>query len=879
MGILRSATSYRSRPLVDGWEVAPTEPDTVVTPNELTGKFYPASVPGTAAGALRAAGAWDFDKPRDFDAQDWWFRTRFARDSHDATSSDGARHGDGTALTVLKLGGLATVADVWLNGVKLLEADNMFRAYELEVGSALRDDNELAIRFRSLAALVKARRGRPRWKTKLVDSQQLRWFRTTLLGRIPGWTPPVAAVGPWRPVVLEERRHVAIQGASVRAIREGDAGRVVVVFGARVLGQGTLESAHLRVGEHRQSLSPVRARDGTWTIAGDLRISHVEPWWPHTHGPSPLYPVMLELRAEQHDVAFDLGHVGFRTIDLVSNEKTFELRVNDVPVFCRGACWTTTDIATLDGDGAGAAHALDTARAAGMNMIRVGGTMVYESDAFYDACDEKGIMLWQDFMFANMDYPADDDAFRDNVVEEARQVMDRLEARPSLAVVCGNSEVEQQVAMLGLSRELWKPKLFYETLPAVVGTLRPDVEYVPSSPTLGTLPFEVDTGLSHYYGVGAYLRPLDDARRAGVRFTSECLGFSNVPDDATIELVLGSGESPFHHPRWKARVPRDSGPGWDFEDVRDHYLALLFGVDPAAVRYADTTRYLALGRVATGEVMARTLAEWRRPASTCRGALIWFYRDLWPGAGWGVVDATGRPKAAYYFVKRASKSVALFVTDEGLSGLDLHVVNESPEALACEVRLALYRDGEAPVAEGTKVEHVLPRAATSLRANVLLPTFFDVTYAYRFGPPAHDVTVVTLVDARTKAVLDQAFHFPRGLGIFGASDLGLEGRLTEAGPGRYTVTLRTRRFALAVSVEVDGCEPDDNYFHLAPGAEKTVTFVRRAGQGRPQGWVKALNGLSSLRLALPAAGSASAAPGGPGPTSGGAGEKAAKGAS
>jgi beta-mannosidase len=141
-----------------------------------------------------------------------------------------------------------------------------------------------------------------------------------------------------------------------------------------------------------------------------------------------------------------------------------------------------------------------------------------------------------------------------------------------------------------------------------------------------------------------------------------------------------------------------------------------------------------------------------------------------------------------------------------------------------------------------------------LRANSLLPSFFDVTYAYRFGPPAHDVTVVTLADARTSAVLDQAFHFPRGLGVFGTCDLGLEGTLAEAGPGRFTVTLRTRRFAVAVRVTVDGCEPDDNYFHLAPGVEKKVTFVRRTGQGRPQGWVQAQNGRAPLRLALAATG-------------------------
>ena len=201
-------------------------------------------------------------------------------------------------------------------------------------------------------------------------------------------------------------------------------------------------------------------------------------------------------------------------------------------------------------------------------------------------------------------------------------------------------------------------------------------------------------------------------------------------------------------------------------------------------------------------------------------------------------------------MKRASKSVAIFATDEGLNGLDLHVVNESSEPLEGEVRLALYRDGEAVVASGTKIERVLPRSGVTLRADALLPGFLDVTYAYRFGPPAHDVTVVTLVDAKSQVVLDQAFHFPRGLGSLAPCELGLEGTLREVEGGLYAVTLRTRRFALAVAIAVEGCLPDDNYFHLAPGVQKSVTLVRRSGHGRPQGWLSALNGRSAVRLAL-----------------------------
>jgi beta-mannosidase len=137
-----------------------------------------------------------------------------------------------------------------------------------------------------------------------------------------------------------------------------------------------------------------------------------------------------------------------------------------------------------------------------------------------------------------------------------------------------------------------------------------------------------------------------------------------------------------------------------------------------------------------------------------------------------------------------------------------------------------------------------------LRGSALLPAFFDMTYAYRFGPPAHDVTTAMLVDAQSQMVLDEAFHFPRGLGALAPCDLGLEGTLFARSDGSFAATVRTRRFALAIAIAVEGFLPDDNYFHLSPGAEKTVTLVRRSGQGRPQGWVSALNGRSPVRLAL-----------------------------
>ena len=432
----------------------------------------------------------------------------------------------------------------------------------------------------------------------------------------------------------------------------------------------------------------------------------------------------------------------------------------------------------------------------------------------------------------------------------------RTQTSPCLAVLCGNSEIEQQTAMLGLPRALWTQALFEEVLPGIARTARPDVPYWTSSPstlTRGALPFQVSAGVAHYYGVGAYMRPLEDARRSEVRFTSECLGFSNVPEDATIEKVLGDGEAPPHHPAWKARIPRDSGPGWDFEDVRDHYVQRLFGVDPARLRYADVARWLALGRVATGEAMGATFAEWRRRRSTCRGGLVWFYRDLWPGAGWGVVDATGMPKAAYYYLKRAFQSVALFVSDEGLDGLELHARNDSDAAIDASLCLTLYRHGEVRVAEGRADVTVPARGSAEVRGDTMFEHFLDTTHAYRFGPPGHDVAVATMTDRATGLRCGEAFHFPGGLPSAQASDLGLEAIADPLEGGAFRVTLRTRKLAQSVAIEARGFRADDAYFHVAPGGERQITLQPAPGGKAPSklaGTVFPLNAQSPVKIAV-----------------------------
>jgi beta-mannosidase len=829
------------RPLTEGWELALLPPGAAADPVALAAikpQWLPARVPGTAAAALFAAGEADFSRLPDLDAQDVWYRCVFRAEGHVA-----ARHR-------LLFEGLATLAQVWLNGRPVLQSSSMFLAHEVEAGAGLGTDNELLIRFAALGEALKAAPSRPRWRAGLVEQQQLRRVRTTLLGRIPGWTPKLAAVGPWKPVGLQRQGALEWQGGELRAALEGGSGVVRASVELRSASPGIrVSAAQLQLGEAAAALQ-VRQADGqTWHLSGEVRLDAVQLWWPHTHGEPVLYPVRVQVESSSGALELDFGKTGFRLLHLHCRDGEFAFELNGAPLFCRGACWTPGDILNLLGDEAATRQQLLLAREAGMNLLRVSGPMCYEADHFHALCDELGILVWQDWMFAAMDYPAGDPAFVSAVEDEARQFLRRTQLSPSLALLCGNSEVEQQAAMLGLPRECWRNALFAEVLPRLGAALRPDVPYWPSSPAGGVLPFQVDRGAAHYFGVGAYLRPLSDARRCGLRFAAECLAFANVPEAETAEQILGAVPPPVHHPAWKARVPRDRGAGWDFDDVRDHYLRELFQADPLQLRYADPERYLALGRVVTGEVMAATFGEWRRHGSSCAGALVWFLRDLWPGAGWGVVDSTGLPKAAWYYLKRAMAPLALFITDEGLNGLALHAVNDRAQPLAARLSLSLYRQGGQRVAQAAQDIRVPPRGSLELRAAALLDGFLDVNYAYRFGPPGHELVHAQLLDAATGSELAGDFFFPLGHAFAVQPALGLEGELTALDDGSYRLAVGTAQFAQAVSIEAPGWRPEHNYFHLAPGARRELRLLpRQPGLRLRQVLVGALNTAQRLRL-------------------------------
>ncbi len=832
-------SSTRSTALSEGWSLVSTPPGAWSSPADIAAdaRWEAAVVPGTVA---LSVGPDDVDGHQPYDAVDWWYRFRLPEGAFD---EDAPRQR-------LRFAGLATLAEVWLGGRKILDSTNMFCAHEVDVTGSGLAGSELVICFRSLQAALGERRPRPRWKTKLVESQQLRWFRTTLLGRIPGWAPAIQPVGPWRSVRAESVLGLDVRSFRVRPSIEGRDGRVDVALTLEDTGDGIgLKEALLEVSGAEFPLE-VREQGGAWTVQGAARIERPALWWPHTHGKPALHACTLRLETSAGPVSVLCGPVGFRSVEVDRSGGRIQFVVNGVPVFCRGSCWTTNDILSLVGDPARMRRSLELLAEAHGNMVRVGGTMVYETDEFYRACDELGLMVWQDFMFANMDYPVGERAFDESVRVEVEQQLRRLSSHACVVAYCGGSEVEQQAAMFGAEREIWSNALFSEGLPARVSELAPGTPYWPSTPTGGPLPFHVGEGLAHYYGVGAYRRPLEDVRLAAVKFTPECLGISHVPEGPNLRRLSPSGAVPPHDPAWKRGVPRDTGPGWDFEDVRDHYLERLYGVHAVQLRSDDLERYLALSRIVSGEIMEHAFAEWRRDADPCGGALTWFWSDLRPGAGWGVVDSDGLPKPAYHYLRRAWAPTCVRLLDRGLDGLVALLLNERAQAFEGWLELVVVAGGRTVIARSSQEISVPARRSVEVSVEEQLGHFVDSTYSYRFGPPRHEAIVARLLADDGDSVVSEHVYRPVRSAMTEAP--AVSATVERGTDGALVVNLASDWILYGVRLDVRGHRASDNHFCLTPGRPRLVTLLPTTGPERSLlGFVEALNLRDAVQLSAP----------------------------
>lgn len=697
---------------------------------ELT---IPGQVPGTAASALREAGQ---EPPSDPDALDWWWTAEVELPAE----------GDWE----LRLRGVATISEIWWDGRRVRRSVSGLDDAAVTVSGPV-GPHRLAIVCRALSLVPVPRRPRARWRSSLVGDQSLRWRRTPLIGRIP-WAGTAPVVGPWGEVSL---RRLPAHGVRVLSHRTE----------LRGLDDGAPQTAAPQ-GIVRVEVDSAAAATVELTCAGARRSIEVGPgrsaleltvadpalWWPSTHGEPELHDLRVEVRRGGQEEAVLGTRVGFRSIAADTSDGGFALIVNGQRLFARGAVWAPIDAVRLHADPAQIERTVVALQAAGANLVRVSGTGAWEQSAFYAACDRHGLLVWQDAMLATLDPPADPQ-WAALLEAELRTWLPRIGAHPSLAVVSGGNEVLQQPVLYGRSPEQRGMPVLEELIPQLVQELAPQSVHVLSSPCGGAPPTRPDQGISHWFGVGAYRRPLSDARVSGVRFAAEALAFGCPPSPELIERAFGTStadQDPQTQAAWSAAAARDPGAAWDFEGVAAHYARRWIDpgheaergatgpdpVQPPAPVWEELSRaeQLRLERAASARAVERTLVDLRRPGSSCDGVVILAARDLVPGAGWGLLDSDGLPKATWHALRRACAPVAVVVTDEGLAGLHLHVLCDPRIRLRGTLRVSVWtaqgvlsHDREIPVSlDGP--------GAFTVSAEEALGGFLDLDRSWGFGP-------------------------------------------------------------------------------------------------------------------------------------------------
>lgn len=756
-------------------------------------EWLPSAMPATAASVLLAAGR----PAADLDDDDWWWQAELP------------------AASFLLSPGIATLSEFWVGSARLHTASGMFQSVELPLVDAA--GSTLTIKVPSLMAALARKRPRPRWKARLVDEQRLRWFRTSLTGRMPGYLDGSPVVGPWRGVTLVSADGSTVLSPGVSTVLLAD-GSGEVTVSARLCGV-TGATATVVVGSLRATADVAVDDAGIATVSAVVTVPDPPLWWPHSHGPAPLLPVSIEINGS----ALSLGQTGFRSVSADETAGGFALNINGCRVFARGACWSPI---AEDGTHLNEPAIEETLRlmvAAGLTLVRILGTTAWAAPEFFAVCDRLGIMVWQDVPMAAMDQPVDPE-FEQQLGAEIRSALAAVSQHPSLVVVCGGAEIEQQAAMLGLAVDTPAAPLSTGLISDLVTAAAANLGYVANSPTGGIPAFRVDVGVAQYFGVGAYRRPLEDARRADVKFAAECFAFAVPPHDATVEV-----------PGELQAVPRDRDADWDFAEVSNHYAREFFG---ASVCDSATPTFLRdLHSAAAAECLSALLCEWRRPASSCAGAVAISLRDVVPGPGWGLLDSSGRPKSTWYAARRAASPLALLHTDEGLNGLALHVVNDLPASFNGSLRLDLCA-GERVVESGSLAIEVGPHNAVTWGDVDVLGAFRDVTRAYRFGSASFDLVVGLLLDDKGNE-MGRTVYLPLGRTLVRTCDLGLAVELVER-EGTFSAVVRTVSHARSVVVSTNDGIVEDAWFDLLPGETRELAIT--PGAAPTAATVRALNG-------------------------------------
>ncbi|MFT4602575.1 MAG: beta-mannosidase [Arenicella sp.] len=664
--------------------------------------------------------------------------------------------------------GLDTYAEVVLNDSTILFADNMFRSWTIDIKPLLRKGhNQLKVIFTHPVNYNKEKVTKAKYQlpsgNETVNLQVSNYTRKAAYQFGWDWAERYVGFGIWRPVYIRSWKTARISDFYVETLSASQE-KATIKYHVEIESDGK-HKASLKVDNETYK---VKLKEGLNTFSYERQIDNPKLWYPNGYGDPMLHLAKAEIINKTEVVDASAIHYGIRTVELINEADSigtsFYFKVNGQAIFAKGANYVPQSSFPSEVSAIDHKTLINQVKDANMNILRVWGGGIYEADFFYQLCDQNGILVWQDFMFANSMYPSDK-AFHDNIKAEVKENVKRIRKHPCLALWCGNNEIEVAWNNWGWqdsfgwsvedSTEIWNNylRIFQEEIPAIVAKESPFIPYVSTSPlsNWGTAE-NFNHNSMHYWGVWHGDDDFEDFKNNVGRFMVE-YGFQSYPTynqlvKYTLEKV--DFDSEFLKNRQKSYI----GDKWISREITKRYGEV-----------KDIKIWLKLSQHIQAKALREAITA-HRFNSKCMGTLFWQLNDCWVGPSWSVLNYDHTEKIGYEVVKNLY-SPQIVVVDTTKEKIVFWAVSDSPEMIKVSLKIKVVQDFE------TLLEKSIPADLTFLKSQKIYAfTLSDIVKKTLTTKPSISIT---LKDRTSGDLLfEDVFYFglsPEEEEIFGANKL------------------------------------------------------------------------------------------------------------
>lgn len=722
--------------------------------------------------------------------------------------------------------GIDTYSTIFVNDSVVLTTDNMFREWRVDVKKYLREgENVLKVLLHAPALRGKEEMIKVPYRLPMGnDAGEIKV--SSFVRKAPyhfgwDWAPRFLTMGIWKSISISGHDNVYINSIQLKTIEIADTCAWLSAF-VTVHSKVELPNAVITV---KEGFKQFAINKGINIAEIKFKIDNPLVWWPNGFGEQPLYDIVAKLYINGYLADTITGRTGIRTVELFQDEDEdgtgFYFRINGLPIFMKGANYVPQSNFLTEITDTQYVKLIDDVKSTNMNMLRVWGGGIYENDLFYNLCDEHGILIWQDFMFAGSMYPGDS-SFTTNVYAEISQQVERLRNHPSLALWCGNNEIDVAWNNWGWQKEYSLPAadssriysdykiMFEDSIASILNRADGSRPYIPSSPISNWGKREnFGKGNMHYWGVWHGEESIDSFRVNVPRFMTE-YGMQSYPSFQTLKKNTNDERITLNSEFISNRQRSYKG-----NKLLINYIERQFG----AVQNAEELCYLS--QLNQAEAMHIAIQSHRKDARYCMGSLYWQLNDVWDGASWSTIEHKGKWKAAHYRLKALyAKNILIVETINDATTVYLQSDNTDGQSGKLKIDILDFK-GRSLGSYWSEAEtrYLVASRVFQMPVKAMLKNKDKASFFLKVQLLNNDSLVATAI---------HYFVSPKEL-LLPASDIKYEIIPVSGGA---EIRLNSLTLAKGVMLEFENAEGkfSDNYFDLLPGEEKVVRFEGNLGR-------------------------------------------------